>query len=156
MKPTTVLCISCGPEAGKALLQRLGVDLREDLHLATPQGLNTRRAMPRYRAVILDGYSLGERSIEVARQLRWLGIDDPILLAWQCDSPLDRAIARECGVDGFISPACGTRLGALLEGVTGEDGARPSARLLGARQGKRQPGTGSSVLRTNETASVQL
>jgi hypothetical protein len=54
--------------------------------------------------IVLDGASLGEKSIGIARRLRWLGFSGELLLSAAIDSALDRAIARESGVTDFLCP----------------------------------------------------
>lgn len=69
-----------------------------------PESLNDAGDLNGSGLVILDGASLGKRSIGIASRLRWLGFSGTLLLSADAESILDQAIARESGITDFIAP----------------------------------------------------
>lgn len=68
-----------------------------------PAALTNAAAIEGAAAVVVDGRSLGARAIDVVRRVRWLGFAGTLFLAHDSGSELDRAIARESGVDEVLS-----------------------------------------------------
>lgn len=113
-----ILYVCAKPETGGSVPGALEAGLTERLECCTPELLMDRPALSGYGAVIVDGHSLGVQSIEVAKRIRWLGIGEPVFLAWDSDTALDRAIAKECGVDEVVcGEGCWARLAAALASV---------------------------------------
>lgn len=52
--------------------------------------------------IVVDGYSLGTEALMLCKRLRFVGLTQPIVLAWMRDTDLDRAACREYGVDEVV------------------------------------------------------
>lgn len=98
-----LLYLTTDDTAAAALRKRfaalpVNVDCRPPASLLRPDDLRPASL------VVLDGQALKSHAIDLARRLRWLGFRGPVLLAWGAETDLDRAVARESGVDEIVAP----------------------------------------------------